>query len=276
MAKETTNVSEAKQQGTNKSGRTPLRGSSIDELSARLGEIEGVNEDLATFLAHNWQRFLGALCVVLLAVVLYYQYRGTQAARMGEASSRFEDVTKQLSRVTEPAADVKPEEKEKDIATLFEQVRALESAQRGNIYGQLAGLYAAEGYRAKGEFDKAEGELAKYDWKQFSDINTAKKSSEVTKNSLTAELAAFLFVRIQLVKGEQNLTQARKVLKSIVLGGRFLNLEALIVLFRLSESPEQTAASVETARALLAARPELRESVDTQLGGLGINLDDGV
>ena len=263
--------------GTNGRGvlKTPIQGTSIEDLSTRLNALEGVNEDMATFLAHNWQRFFGALCVVLLGVVLYHQYQGTQDARHSESAQRFDEARRQFGRVVAPEAPAEGTDAVKDAesqsATLLEQLKLLESSQGDNFYGKVAGLYRAQTMIQQGHPAEAETALQDYKWKSFENIRTAKRTADVKDNALETELAALLEARALISKGDETETlKGRNLLVGLVLGGRFLNLEALLALYRISETPEHRKEADDRATELITARPELHEIIQSQLAGAGI------
>jgi len=267
--------------GTNGRGplKTPIQGTPISDLSTRLNALEGVNEDMAAFLAHNWQRFFGALCVVLLGVVLYHQYQGTQAARHSEAAQRFEEAQRQFRRVVMPESPPEGTDAAKDAeaqsATLFEQLKLLESSQGENFYGKVAGLYRAQTLIDQGRPDEAESALQDYKWRSFEGIRAAKTTADVKNNPLEDELAALLEARALISKADDTeRLKGRALLSGLVLGGRFLNLEALLALYRISESAEQRKEADDRATELLAVRPELREIIQTQLSASGIALKE--
>ncbi|MFN8389261.1 MAG: hypothetical protein U0136_03120 [Bdellovibrionota bacterium] len=280
----------------NGAGRTPIDGASIDDLSKRLGEIEGVNQDMAMFLAHNWQRFVGGVFVVMLIAVLVNQYRNTQETRMADAAQRFELASTEFGKLlsaqaaekeakapdaAKPPADPAHPDKAADAkpaaandSVLFEQLKLLQSTQSDSIYGRLAGLYAAQARISERNFDAARAELAKLDTKKFASISQAKTSAQVKNNDLVDELAALQSARLAIEEGKAAPDELQRQLTGLVLGGRFTNLEALLILFRASGTPEQRAAASNAAKSLFQARPELRDIVTSQLASAGISIED--
>ena len=259
--------------------RTELQGASIDDLSTRLGAIQGVNEDMATFIAHNWQRFVGGLVVVLLGVVLYYQYKNAQDSRTGEASQRFEVAAKGYADLTQaetpPAPNAPPDDpadsQKATVESVSEQLRSLQSSHADSVYGKFAGLYAAQIAIEAKNFPAAADALSKFNTSRYQTLTKAKRSSEVTDSQVVDELAALERGRLFLAQ-DASREEGRRLLAGIVYGGRFVNLEAALVLFRTSRTPEEKKAALDTVTGLIAARPELTEIFRTQLAGDGVTL----
>jgi hypothetical protein len=270
-------------------GALKAQGASVEELSKRLSEIEGVNEDMAMFLAANWQRLVGGLFVILLVAVLFYQYRNTQATRMSDASQRFEAASSQFGKIlleSRKPESSKPEEGaaakdgsktddfQKSETALMEQLKLLQSTQSDSVYGRLAQLYQAQTAIVSGDFGTAREQLSKFRTSTFAGVQKAKTSAEVKNSDLLDELATMEQARLLLAESkDQPSPQARELFRGLALGGRFLNLEALLALFRTASQADQSDQAKQTAQELLAVRPELRDIVSTQLGANGISLD---
>ncbi len=253
--------------------RTEIQGASIDDLSHRLSAIDGVNEDTALFLAHNWKRFLGALGVLILAVVLYYQYKGTQHARLGEAAQRFDEASRGLAKMNGATPEAPVDEKTR--GAFFEQLKLLETSNRDSLYGKISGLYAAEAYIIQKEYPAAEAALAKYDSASYAAITAPKNSAEAEKSPVQAELAALLKARLMIARGDTDLAPARKHLTGVALGGRVMNHEAHLARLRIITTPAAHAEAKKTASSLLTARPELREIITSQLSTAGFSVGEG-
>lgn len=276
-----------------------VQGASIDDLATRLGAIQGVDEDTANFIAHNWTKLLGGLVIVLLSLAVAHMYRDAKDSRRGAAAQQFSEISQLYESLVlqqnpdspeseDPSADPKklPQGLSADAAKNLEsmfvgKLPALENTDRGQIYGSLAGLYRVADDLRKGDAAAARENLAKIHRAELSGLTHVRPMKEVQNLPLADELAAMLAARVELLDGKTD--RAREQFVGIVRGGRFLNLEALIALVRLdaiSGKPAATPAGAaslaprDLALELVAARPELRDVVSRALQDQGIVLSD--
>ena len=201
---------------------------------------------------------------------------------MADAAQRFELATAQFQQLLrggvdahalDSSAENKEASAEKAEAVLGEQLKLLASTQSDSIYGKLANLYSAQAAINAKRFSAARAELAKFNPGQFAAVVKARSTVEAKSTDLLQELAALENGRLLIAEGERPLSEAQKQLKGLVLAGRFTNLEALLVLFRIGSAPEEHADAVRTANDLLTARPELRALISSQLSQNGISLE---
>ena len=280
-------------------GGSIATGASIDDLAVRLNKVEGVEEDTAAFIANNWRRILGLMGLVLVLVWVSHLYRDAKDRQSGNSSSQFLEVASQFERAvgiateSQPAADPQAADGEGEVvkeltpeqiadakAKLLGQIPALANADRKGIYGVSAELYRAVFELQNGNFAEARESLARA---KVGPIPAMKLSAakvlplaETKDITLTMELAQLIRGRIEV--GEGDLERGRKSLLELVRAGRYLNLEALLAYARTGSLLPEAAAKdsvsevTKLAQELLAARPELRESVERTLAEEGIPL----
>lgn len=263
--------------GGSAAGQGP-QNTAVEELAERLGAIQGVSEDTAEFIARNWQKILGAMTVTVLAVLVFGLYRKNVERREGEASQRFQLAAEGFlgtAKMSDPGSNGA------DANNSGEQVDKLRAARDGfeflsksysdGAYGKLSNLYLAELSKREGKLDLVEDQVKKFSYQQYRSIKEAQSVADVTKSDLFDELAALKFARTLLDSVEAaKKTEAREYLTGLAYGGKFVNAEALLALFRSAANEDEKKAAFKVADSLLSKRPLLRESVTNTLSAEGI------
>lgn len=282
--------------------------SDAEQLADHLRSIEGVDDDIAEVLANNWQRVLGALLLVLIAVVLVHQFRGAKATRQAGAAERLSATQRAYQGIInqpvdeapvdkapveqpesadpgagdpetsdpeagDPKAAAEQEVEKTDAASTQEQIfdensGLLISTNQGTVYADFAVLYQATRALRAGDFAEARSKLEQYQVKP-----PFPEGSISDRDVLISELASLLYARVQVAEGG-DLSAARDYLKTLVSQRRLVALEALVMLIRLSNTDETLSESKALAKALQKRRPELADLVTRELNTMGITLDE--
>jgi len=260
--------------------------SDIDELSERLRTSPDAEEDIGEWLVANWQKLLGGLAVVLVAVYLVGKWQEVHATKLGEAAQGFARIQEAFtnagnSEVVGPEVQGKgsEEEKTKDpenesdpalkVQARFEEnLELLRSSYSDTTYGKLAPLYqAAEEIRGK-DYSKAKEILIKAGALRF--VAEESRNGSLTKEKLASELASLLYARLLIEEGKTEKEQIRGHLESLIQKANFVNIEALIVLLRFDDEPKAQERALEQVDKLKASRPDLGETLRVELGNLGV------
>ncbi|HQH28447.1 MAG TPA: hypothetical protein PLP17_13700 [Oligoflexia bacterium] len=260
------------------------KSSSLDELAGRLTETTGINQDTAMLLAVNWQRLLWGLVVVLLVVWLAGYWKESRERAQGKLAEDFQNLQDAYTAlgVSEPAPDAA-----RDKADTPEQANSAESKLRAfkdNIerishgagtYRELGLLYRVADEVSRGEFESARVHLEPYrveDYLSRLKSQDAAKAKAVDADVLAAEMASLLYLRLLIGEGKAEPAQIRAKLQDLVAGARFVNVEALIMLFRVGADAASRKEAQEAARKLAAERSYLAETIKSELGAMGIRL----
>ena len=259
---------------------TAPTGASLDDLETRL-HAGGMDEDIATVIAHNWRKAVGAAVVVVIGVWLFETYRAMQRTKLGEAAEQFSTMQSEFAKAlaSNAFAPGAGAEGESIRGALDSQLQVLKSEVSGTSYGKFAELYRAQSALQRGDFEAARKALVSYDVVRFRDFSAPVSTSELNRSDIFSELATMLAARTMIAEQatKDSATpspEAAQLLKGLVYGGRFLSLEALVALARYSSvvtlPPESEAKAVATN--YLAARPQLSELVYAELEKIGLIL----
>ena len=256
----------------------PRRGQPLEKLEAQLGGNLSGDEDLAAMLVQNWQKLVGVIAVVLLIVWLANEYRTAQSRKIGEASQRFQAVQDSFKMDLSLAEAAKPAEPEKEAEkapdTLGQNSTLLQSTFPESVYSKLAPLYESQAAILKADYSKARSKLSGFNTARFISNKTAapKWQGDISQEDFVDELAALLQIRLSLAEGNAPRAESRESLATFVERAQFSNVQAVQILFRIAETPEDTEKAKTVARTLNAARPELAEGVKTEMDRMGIKL----
>ena len=235
-------------------------GASVDQLAERLREAENVDQDLATIVAENWQKVLGLLVCMLLAIWVVEEYKSAKQKKLGEASDKFVLIQESYKSAAE------------DNATVIQQnVKALNAEAEAPFYGKTAPLYDAKLLFEKGEFEAAKNVLASFDIEPIIDGKFVANEAKLSSAQISNELAVLLLSRILI--SEDSLDQARKYLIGLSKAGTVTSVEALIILYRIAETTEQKDAALAAVREVRTAKPQYGEALEREFRTLGVSLD---
>ena len=264
-------------QPTDRNGRpVPKNESDLAELSAHLKEIEGVDSDIADLLANNWQRFVGAVVLAIIAVWLFGSYKSTKEQRLALTSDRFQEIQNEFRKLSsDTAVDEKDDKKDNtgSSKSFTDQADLLVKAEKDTSYGKLAQLYQAAHAIKTNAPAEALKILESVKVKPLQGMPVSNKKVELDSELFISELAVLLKARALLADNVQaNLTQVRELLVSAVEKGKFINSEAALILARISDSEESSKQSIQVANTLAEKRPDLRDALIREFGVLGISL----
>jgi hypothetical protein len=270
----------------------PAKASSYDELAGRLRDTKGVDQDIAVLLALNWQRVLWGLAIVLLVVWLVGFWKESREKAASQASKRFEDVQAAYSAIVgKQAKDVESETKgdgeksgeqnsealkedqsrEEQIARTFVDNISLLKKQEG-VYGELVPLYQAAEEIQHGKWDNAKQQLSQYGSEKYLEQLNPAVSRPLTEQVFVSELAALIYLRLLIAEGNTDQAVIRAKLSKLVNAGKFVNVEALIMLFRISTGAQERLEAENAAKELASSRPDLAEMLKVELGNQGIGI----
>ena len=253
----------------NKTGGLPTdapESSPVDSLADRLGEVEGISEDTAEFLAENWQRFLGMAMLVIIGLWIFNQFNAAVDKKSGEASAKFSKIqAKNISLLETP--------QEKDAVAIKDTIDVLAKSYSNSPYATLAPLYNARLLISKGEFDQARKQLMAEGAMKFS------KTPEIDDEVLRNELASLLYAKSYLIEadrvsaGSDSLIQtSKKSLTEIAEKAHIVNSEALIALIRLAKGSKEKDEVLSLTESVLEDNPAVRPIIEQEYNKLGVRL----
>jgi hypothetical protein len=271
----------------------PAKASSYDELAERLRDTKGVDQDIGMLLALNWQRVLWGLAIVLLVVWLVGFWKESKEKAAGQASQRFEEVqtayTALVSKQTKEsesekkadevkggnengaAAKQQDQSRDEQVTRTFMENISLLRKQEG-VYGELVPLYQAAEEIQRGNWEEAKQQLSQYGSEKYLERLDKKVSRPLTEEPFVSELAALIYLRLLIAEGITDPAVIRAKLNTLVSAGKFVNVEALIMLFRISAGPQERLEAENSAKELASSRPDLAEMLKVELGNQGIGI----
>jgi len=247
---------------TEPSEKDAPRNARMEELTERLKEASGGQDEFAEWLGENWQRVLTGAALVLLGVWLYNFYGQAVESRKQQAAEHFSGLQRAASGETDGGSTT---------AAFESELKVLLQDYSDSTYGLFAPLYEVRALQEKGEIEQALSNL-----NQLSPAIAANEleSDPLGANAIRNEVALLLKAKL-LLDTEGGSSTAREILRVLSENGRVTNVEALVTLARVSESAKERELVETVARSLTTARPELADSVSQELFQLGINLKDG-
>lgn len=262
-------------------GSPEEKAADLDELSDRLRSAKEGDEDIGEWIATNWQKLLGSLAVVLLVVYVYGRWQEAEGRKLGEAAQSFQEAQRAFGELTVDQAGTKPDKKadqeesqspDMQQKTFDDNLGLLMSSYSDTRYGDFSPLYLAAAELKKGEFEAARNRLKKLGIDRFQGSGTARARS-LNEDVFISELASLVYARLLIAEGKAPQAEIRQILGNLVSNARFANLEALIIMFRTSETPEHLDEAKEAAKKLSTSRPDLADTIKNELGNLGVSLE---
>ncbi|MCB0324302.1 MAG: tetratricopeptide repeat protein [Bdellovibrionales bacterium] len=246
----------------------PKQGASVDDLGRRF-TASSEDQDFARTMAENWQKLLGALVVVLLAVWLYEEFQSAAERRRAEASGRFSALQATFADLEK--SEAKDGDAPSPAVVLQDTITQLSSSDAETVYAQLAPLYSAQAALSQGSLEAARGTL-----QQFGVADPAAIPAGTTvlePKQFISELAALLYARLLVKDPNVERQAAASYAATLAERARFVNVEALLLLYRIAETEEARASAKEKARELIAARPELATTIQREFASAGASLE---
>lgn len=248
-------------------------GTSVDELAERLISSGVEKKDTALFLAHNWKKFAGLAGVFLLVFLLSNQYKSTQLKRSYDASQKLESISNSFQQllINDFAKDTTGTDSQKDINIILENIKAIETSNSDLDYSRLANIYKLALEIKRGEFEQARAELVKFNTSNLFNNTNVKSTKEVSKNNIFDELAALQSLRLEIKEGKSDIGTILERIRSLIYSSRFVDIEAILLLARISENTEQKQFTKETIDNFVSIRPENREILANSLSQEGFS-----
>ena len=301
------------QEATSKNGnQVPVPEQSkdgVDALAERIGESEGVSDDIARSIAENWRNVVGVIVVVLLFAWIINGYKTAQRQKLEDSSLQLSSAQQLFSLLqaesnleskdTESSEleggpdnndqlivaqtdDSENSEKLPSLDELIENrqrafndtLKTVASASGTAAYSDLAELYLARMELEKSEITVARSRLKKFAIEPlFKQTSTPVVATKINSEQILNELAAMLFAKSFLIKKE-DAAKAREYLLALCKNSQLVTTEVLVSLLRISPAGEQRAEIISVARKLAETRPKLADKIEQELTIRGIRLRD--
>ncbi len=234
----------------------PIRENTTETFEQKLARSEGVDKDFAQNLAENWQKILGAMGIVLLSVWVVNEYRAAKEKRIGEASTRFSQIQNTFGESIGGA--VEQADLEKKSKVIKDNIKTLNDTFNGTSYSELTSLYDGLLLKQQGKFSEAEAVLK--------NLSSMPSVQDFSLNDLNKEVSSLALARNMLAEGRTD--EAQKFLEGLVNNSKIVNVEALLILARTSES-----GVAKIAAELKSSRPEFADLIDREMANFGIDLE---
>lgn len=239
---------------------------SVDDLAQRLQQFEGVSEELAHKVASNWKRFLGLVLCVMLGVWLIGEIKNAGERKRADAALKFSAAAQASRILSHPPTEGAKVDLPSVQRALDDNLKALTDRRTPDFYRSSALVYQASDLLRQGKTQEAQQLL--------NTIEKPAKSKKLDAVEFTAEFAALAAERAKLNADNADLPSIRAELKRLATDSQIANAEALILLARISETPEERAEVMELAMSLKHDRPEFSATLESNLSELG--LSDGI
>lgn len=250
-------------------------GADLKTLASRLRQAEPTDELGADFLIHHWQKLLGTVVVLLLAVWIVNQARQSGKRAEGEAGARFAAAQEEFSKLfsTDSASEpAEQEQQKKDRLRGFEDslssVKELTAGR--STYAELGGLYEAAAALKQGRFDEAQQKVEAATPLRPSGLTTVVAQQSVGQREFVAELASLLSIRIDLAKGGTLTPEVREKVVQLARGAQFVNSEAVLLLARFAVTDEEKSGVKALSEEVSAKRAGQGDALSEELKRLGI------
>jgi len=136
-------------------------------LADRLGEVDGVSEDAAVFMAENWSRFVGLVVLLILLVFGYNEFKASGERKQAQASDGFSRIQQALKEIENTAPEDK-DQLEKSNRAFEDSIDVLRSKYSDSVYASFASLYSARKLIGENKYDEARATLQQAMGKRFS------------------------------------------------------------------------------------------------------------
>ncbi|MBP9837734.1 MAG: tetratricopeptide repeat protein [Proteobacteria bacterium] len=253
---------------------TIKKGSSVDELSERISGLGVVNHDMASFIAHNWQKIVWAIGIAILVTIVYYQYLGTQQKRSFDAAQRFESAQNQFKELIASVETKKDDTKDNVLKAINDNVGLIKTTHSDLEYANLAKLYQASAYLQATQYDKVKEALSSFKYERLLNVSSPKTSKEVEKNELTDELAALMFIRTLIAENKTDAKQLKANLTSLLNASKYVTVEAAVLFYRTATTNEDRIEVEKIIKQLTAARVELKGVIENLLSQEDITISE--
>lgn len=254
----------------------------VQDLADRLREVDGVSDDVAEKLAQNWQRYLGAIVVVVLIVWAVNGYQKGRQKMLDEAAFGFVQAQNAFSalsstdtrRADDSGEEAPGEDTQDGSERAFKDTMGLLASNSGSgVYSQLARVYQAAATAKGGKYDEALSQLQSFPVGQYSSVAKTLPAQRISQEQFVNEVAALMGLKIQLLQNPDNVQKVWPALVSLARGSQLVCIEAMITAFRVSDGPEQRGVVISLAQELAETRPAYRDLIQGELRQFGVNLE---
>lgn len=263
------------------------QGSSLGELEDRLsteklgGELEA---DIAKVFAVNWQKFAGFIVLLVVGVYLVEFYKNTQLNARGENAEKLGKVQEIYKTILLPedvqngevkgeegakAAAEKAEKQATERKSLDENISLLVKSRTKSSYKELGKLYQATLALKEGKLSEAKEAVSGLAWAEGFDVA---KQEKIDDKRFVQELASLIYARILINENKEDLSKVSAYLSQLCDNATFVNLEALLILANISIGEEQRDSVSKRAAAMMKAKPEIADSIKTELSSMGYSI----
>lgn len=250
---------------------TERRGASIDELARRMVSIENTDDDVAKMIAANWQNIFWGMVIIAIGLFVFENFRQTRIKKSGEVAGIFADAQSSFKKSAESGAA-------ENGAGVNESLKLLTTTYSDDIYGKFAHLYQSTLLQQQKKFDEAKQSIpSSFNLPIQALFNTprAKPSREVAANDIVIELAALQTLRLAIDEGKEPIGDIRRKLKGLAFGSRFVTVEAVLALYRISETETEKSEARDVGSEIANARTSLKGEIERQLSSEDIVLPLG-
>lgn len=239
----------------------------LKELAERLKFVEGSNKDLSQFLAESWRQLVMALVVAMALMWVVDLYRSAIQKKHAKSSEEFQSIQESfqalISKSSTPASPEAKAEEDKAMSELESRVQNLSAQATKHFYAQAAKLYAARAKVEKKDYVAAKEALAT----AFGVTGPIGIADKLTPDRFLTEQATLLLGRVLLE--ENNDTEAKRVLESLIHEGRITSAPALISLARVAVSAVDRSTIDKLAKELAQRDATAAKLIGTELKQLG-------
>ena len=230
-----------------------------NNFADNLKTVEGLNDDLADYIAKNWKKLVWAVVIAIVAVLLIGKYRDSVLQKERLAAHRFSEARELFTDL-------------KDEVAFNDKLSSLKESYSSTVYADLGTLYLASADIKKAKYADAREKLKEFDIESYKNQTEFQVNRRLNKNILTRELAALVYARSIISEGA-DLTEAKTILRGLTKTGSFANVEALIVLLRLASSEQERQEVIALAKEITEKRPEFLNQVNQEFTSLGAKLE---
>lgn len=239
---------------------------SVADLEQGLRGLDNADQDIADLLANNWQRVLGVLALVLLAVWLYNQHNIATQNRQYSASESYVNIQAAYQSLAQQSstADPKSEQTARNETLMKENIKLLKASSQDSVLSNFAEIYDAQLLINQQKYTEADTLLKPLIEKGISAQN------KTSRESIAGDLASVLSARALLLQGEKQ--SASDILYRILQNGGIASVEAAVILASIADSDSERSKLIDAAKNASASHSSLAEDIAQELEKFGISL----
>lgn len=245
----------------------------LAELAERIRTGDAGSGDVATYLAQNWQKFVGAFAVFVLALVLFQEYRRATDGKIERASEQFAEAQRAFATTLQGSiGEAKEVDAEKLKRGFEETLRAVQRSHGGSVYADISALYLSRNQLQQGSPELALEALKPFEFAELFSSSAKPVKSKMDGALVMKELAALTALRARNEVAGVDEAALKSDLKALIRNSRLVTVEALTFLFRLSTGVEERAEVEKLTSEILTSRPDLADLIREEAGKFGLSL----